>query len=54
MQEQVACQENMQINANLSPLQSHGIKNQGGRLDQNAQCKPTMTHDQYLDNLIDD
>ena len=54
-EEQVSCQENMQINANLSPLQSQGVKNQsGGILDQNAQCKQTMTHDQYLDNLIED
>jgi hypothetical protein len=42
----------MQINANLSPLKSQGVKNQsGGILDQ---CKQTMTHDQYLDNLIED
>ena len=45
----------MQINANLSPLQSQGVKNQsGGILDQNAQCKQIITHDQYLDNLIED
>ena len=45
----------MQINANLSPLQSQGVKNRsGGILDQNAQSNQTMTHDQYLDNLIED